>query len=451
MRLDPGRKENPMDYAASLAKKIEKRRAVVGVIGLGYVGLPLAIRFSEERFRVLGFDVDSLKVKKLNDGKTYIKHVPAEKIKRIKRSGVFEATADMSRLKEADVVIICVPTPLDKNKEPDMRFIETTADEIARHIRKGQLISLESTTYPGTTREVLLPKFERNGWKAGEDFFLLFSPEREDPGNPKFATKNTPKLVGGITPRCLALGAAIYAKVVDRVISVRSPEIAEFAKIYENTFRCVNIALVNELKVLADRMNVDIWDVIDAASSKPFGFMPFYPGPGLGGHCIPIDPFYLAWKARELNFHTRFIELAGEINTDMPEYVLSKLVEALNARRKCLKTAKILVLGLAYKKDVDDLRESPSLEIIQLLQDRGARVYYHDPFVPKIPPARKYRLHLSSSELTAALLKRMDAVLIVTDHSALDYGWVVKNSKLVVDTRNACRAVKTGRGKVVKA
>ena len=440
-----------MDPKNLLLKKIKSRRAVIGIIGLGYVGLPLAIRFGEERFRALGFDIDSKKVDMLNRGESYIKHVPSEGIRKVKDTGMFEATTDFSRLREVDAIIICVPTPLDKNKEPDMSYIERTSEEISRFMRCGQLISLESTTYPGTTREVLLPKFEQTGLKAGRDFFLVFSPEREDPGNRKFSTKNTPKLVGGITSDCLAAGKLLYAQIVDRVIPVSSPETAEFAKILENTFRSVNIALVNELKVLADKMNVDIWEVIEAAATKPFGFMPFYPGPGLGGHCIPIDPFYLAWKARELNFNTHFIELAGEINTDMPEYVISKLADGLNKNEKCLNKAKILVLGLAYKKDIDDLREAPAIEIIKLLQGKGANVFYHDPFIPRTRKGRTHDLGMDSSPLTPAFLKTMDAVVIVTDHSTYDFDWIVKHSKLVVDTRNATKNVKVGREKIVKA
>jgi UDP-N-acetyl-D-glucosamine dehydrogenase len=440
-----------MNLERSLAKKIENRTALVGVIGLGYVGLPLVIRFSEEGFRILGFDIDMNKVTMLNKGKSYIKHVPAEKILKLRKSGLFEATSNYSRLKETDAILICVPTPLNKNKEPDMSYIEITSDEIAKTLRKGQLVSLESTTYPGTTREILLPKFERQGFKVGKDFFLVFSPEREDPGNPKYYTKNTPKVVGGITSQCNAVGKLFYAQIVDRVIPVSSPEAAEFTKILENTFRSVNIALVNELKILADKMNVDIWEVIEAASSKPFGFMPFYPGPGLGGHCIPIDPFYLAWKAKELNFHTHFIELAGEINTNMPEFVISKLSDALNKRGKCLKNGKVLLLGIAYKKDIGDMRESPALEIIKLLKEKGVNVFYNDPFIPRIPKLRKYQLDLKSSALTPKLLRTMDAVVIVTDHSSYDYEWIVKQANLVVDTRNATRNVRTQRHKIVKA
>jgi UDP-N-acetyl-D-glucosamine dehydrogenase len=440
-----------MNHQKDLLGKIKDGRARIGIIGLGYVGLPLALRFHDEGFRVLGFDLDPRKIKLLASGKGYIKHIAAARISALPKSGRFEATADFRRLKEADAVIICVPTPLDANKQPDMSFIEATSNDVAGRLRPGQIVSLESTTYPGTTREILLPKFERTGLKVGRDFFLVYSPEREDPGNPKFHTQNTPKVVGGITPACRALGKALYSRIVDRAIALSSPEAAEMTKILENTFRAINIALVNELKMLADRMNVDIWEVIQAASSKPFGFMPFYPGPGLGGHCIPIDPFYLTWKAREFNFNTRFIELAGEINTRMPEYVVEKLSEALNVRSKCLKGAKILVLGIAYKKDIDDMRESPSFEIIELLKARGARIFYNDPFIPKIPKVRKHDLKLQSSPLTPGFLRRMDAVVISTDHSAYDYAGIVKHSSLVIDTRNACRKVKAGRRKIVKA
>jgi len=440
-----------MDYARVLAMKIQDHSARIGVIGLGYVGLPLVLRFTEERFHVLGFDIDPVKVEKLNRGESYIKHIPGEKIRRLRDSGLFEATADYSRLSDADAIVICVPTPLDKNHGPDMSYIEITSDEIAKTLRGGQLVSLESTTYPGTTREILLPKFERGGLKAGKDFFLIFSPEREDPGNPVYNTKNIPKIVGGLTPRCRALGAALYGRIVDRVVAVSSPEAAEFAKILENTFRSVNIALVNELKMLAARMNVDIWEVIEGASSKPFGFMPFYPGPGLGGHCIPIDPFYLSWKAKELNFNTHFIELAGEINTNMPAYVVAKLGEALNSRGKCLKNARVLVLGIAYKKDIDDTRESPALEIIEHLYEKGAKVLYNDPFIPKIPKVRKHDLDLKSTPLSARLLKSIDAAMIITDHSAYDYDWIVEKAPLVIDTRNATRNVRTRRNRIVKA
>ena len=347
-----------------LTEKIKNRSARIGVIGLGYVGLPLVIRYCEEGFHVTGFDIDSRKVEKLNAGESYIKHIAPDRIRQIKSKGLFEATTDYSQLTKMDCVIICVPTPLKKNKEPDLSYVESTSDEIAKRLRRGQLVSLESTTYPGTTREILLPKFEKKGLKVGKDFYLIFSPEREDPGNPEFNTKNIPKVVGGITSACAEAGKALYEQTIDRVIPVSSPEVAEFTKLLENIFRGVNIALVNELKILADRMGIDIWEVIEASSTKPFGFMPFYPGPGLGGHCIPIDPFYLSWKAKEYDFRTRFIELAGEINTGMPNYVVSRIIDGLNKDGKCLKNSRILILGVAYKKDTDDIRESPGVEII---------------------------------------------------------------------------------------
>ena len=357
-----------------LTEKIKNRSACIGVIGLGYVGLPLVIRFCEESFRVIGFDIDPVKVQKLNRGESYIKHIPPERLKEIINKKAFEASSDYRRLKEVDCIIICVPTPLKKNKDPDLSYVKITSDEIARHLRKGHLVSLESTTYPGTTREILLPGFEAKGLKAGKDFFLVFSPEREDPGNPKYNTRNIPKVVGGITPQCTEAGRTLYEQIIDRVITVQSTEVAEFTKLLENIFRGVNIALVNELKMLADRMGIDIWEVIEASSTKPFGFMPFYPGPGLGGHCIPIDPFYLSWKAKEYDFTTRFIELAGQINTGMPDYVVARIIDGLNTNGKCLKTSKILVLGVAYKKDTDDIRESPAVEIISMLKDKGAKV-----------------------------------------------------------------------------
>jgi len=440
-----------MEHTLALAAKIKNHSAHIGVIGLGYVGLPLVLRFTEEGFRVLGFDIDPIKVEKLNRGESYIKHIPSEKIRQLRDSGLFEASAEYSRLSDTDAIIICVPTPLNKNQGPDMSYIEVTSDEIAKTLRKGQLVSLESTTYPGTTREILLPKFEKRGLKAGRDFFLVFSPEREDPGNPLFNTNNIPKVVGGLTPSCRALGTALYGRIVDRVIAVSSPEAAEFTKILENTFRSVNIALVNELKMLADRMNVDIWEVIEGASSKPFGFMPFYPGPGLGGHCIPIDPFYLAWKAKEMNFNTHFIELAGEINTNMPAYVVTKLGDALNARGKCLKGSRILLLGIAYKKDIDDMRESPALEVIKHLREKEAKVLYNDPFIPIIPKVRKHDFGLKSTPLSAKLLKSVDAAMIIADHSAYDYGWIAEHAPLIIDTRNATRKVRKHRDRIIKA
>jgi len=435
----------------SLLQKIKSHNAHIGIIGLGYVGLPLVLRFAEENFTVTGFDIDPDKVRKLNSGQSYIRHIPESKIKALISTNKFKATTNYSLLQQMDAVLICVPTPLNDQKEPDMQYVKATAKEIKKNLKKGQLIVLESTTYPGTTREILLPILKKNSFKPGEDIFLAYSPEREDPGNPHFTTKNIPKVIGGLTPNCTQTASALYQTIIDQIIPVSSPEVAEFTKLLENIFRSVNIALVNELKVLANRMNVDIWEVIDAASTKPFGFMRFTPGPGLGGHCIPIDPYFLSWKARELDFNAHFIELAGEVNTSMPSYVISKLSDALNNQGKCLNKSKILILGIAYKKDSDDLRESPALEIIQILKSKKADVYYNDPYVPKTHKMRKYDLDMESSPLTKDLLKQMDAVLIVTDHSSYDYEWIVKNAKIVIDTRNATHNVKSNRHKIIKA
>lgn len=429
---------------------IEKKDAVVGIIGLGYVGLPIVIRFCEEGFRVIGFDVDPAKIESVNKGKSYIKHIPSEKIASFvkKPSPSFEATTDMSNLKRADAIIICVPTPLTDKREPDLTYIENTAKEIKKYLRAGQLISLESTTYPGTTDELLLPLFEENGLKAGKDFFLVFSPEREDPGRIDFTTKTIPKVVGGITKQCLKLGSALYSKIINNIVPVSSTRAAEMTKLLENIYRSVNIALVNELKMLCDRMDIDVWDVINASKTKPFGFQAFYPGPGLGGHCIPIDPFYLTWKAREYDFSTRFIELAGEINANMPYYVVQKIMEAINGQGKSLKGSKILLLGIAYKKNVDDLRESPSLELIRILKEKGAKVDYNDPFIP-VAISHRRGFTMRSTKLTDKNIKKYDCVLIATDHSSYDYKWIVENSKLVVDTRNATKGIKSK--KIVKA
>lgn len=433
-----------------LLEKIKSRTARIGIIGLGYVGLPLVIRYCEEGFHVTGFDIDQKKVERLNKGQSYINHILSGKIKELRDKRMFEATAVYSRLKDMDCIIICVPTPLKKNKEPDLSYVKNTTDVIAKYLRKGQMISLESTTYPGTTREILLQKFESKKLKVGRDFFLVFSPEREDPGNPTYHTKNIPKVVGGITPECTMAGKALYEQTIDQVIVVSSPEIAEFTKLLENIFRGVNIALVNELKILADKMGIDIWEVIEASSTKPFGFMPFYPGPGLGGHCIPIDPFYLSWKAKEYDFNTRFIELAGEINTSMPNYVVSKIIDALNKNGKCLRNSNILILGIAYKKDTDDIRESPGVEIIDILKEKGARVDYNDPFIPSFSGMRHYpNLSMKSVELSEKKLKKYDCVVIITNHSQYDYKWIVKDSKLVVDTRNATKKLKSS--KIIKA
>ncbi|MBI5598348.1 MAG: nucleotide sugar dehydrogenase [Deltaproteobacteria bacterium] len=432
-----------------LLSKIESSTAKVGIIGMGYVGLPLVLRFCEEGFRVTGFDIDPRKVKNLTQGRSYIKHIPSESIRRHRKTGLFNATADTSRLKEVDAVIICVPTPLTKTREPDMSYVAGTTAVVAKTLRPGQLVSLESTTYPGTTTELLLPAFEKTGLKAGRDFFLVFSPEREDPGRMDFSTKTIPKVVGGVTRDCLRAGSALYSRVVDRVVEVSSTQAAEMTKLLENIYRCVNIALVNELKLLSDRMGIDIWEVIDASKTKPFGFQPFYPGPGLGGHCIPIDPFYLTWKAKEFDFSTRFIELAGEINTAMPSYVVAKTIDAMNAAGKTLKGSKILVLGVAYKKDVDDMRESPAVHIIELLKGKGASVAYNDPHVPSISGLRGHGLRMDSVRLDAKAMRKYDCVVIATDHSDYDYRWIAKNSRLLVDTRGATRGIKNK--KIVRA
>jgi UDP-N-acetyl-D-glucosamine dehydrogenase len=433
-----------------LIERIKSRTAHIGIIGLGYVGLPLVIRYCEEGFRVTGFDIDKKKVEKLNRGESYIGHIPSEKIKILRDRKLFKATTDYSKLKDIDCIIICVPTPLKKNKEPDLSYVKNTSDEVAKYLRKGQLISLESTTYPGTTREILLPKFESKKLKVGRDFFLVFSPEREDPGNPEFNTKNIPKVVGGITQECTRVGKALCEQTIDRVITVSSPEVAEFTKLLENIFRSVNIALVNEMKMLADKMGIDIWEVIEASSTKPFGFMPFYPGPGLGGHCIPIDPFYLSWKAKEYDFNTRFIELAGEVNTGMPHYVISKIIDGLNRNGKCLRNSNILILGIAYKKDSDDIRESPGVEIIDMLKKREAKVDYNDPHIASFSGMRHYPdLSMKSVELSEKKLRKYDCVVIITNHSQYDYPWILKNSKLIVDTRNSTAKIKSS--KIIKA
>jgi len=438
------------DIFTGLKNLIKNKEAVIGVIGLGYVGLPISLRFCEEGFRVLGFDADPEKVRLIKEGTSYIKHIPSDLIAAHSkgRGAAFTPTTDMSRLSETNAIIICVPTPLSSKREPDLGYVEATAVDIAKTLRKGQVISLESTTYPGTTRELLLPLFEAKGLKAGRDFFLVFSPEREDPGRKDFNTRTTPKIVGGITKKCSAMGTLLYSQVVERVVPLSSTDAAEMTKLLENIYRSVNIALVNELKLLSDRMGIDIWEVIRAASTKPFGFNAFYPGPGLGGHCIPIDPFYLTWKAREFDFSTRFIELAGEINTNMPYFVVNKVMDALNGKKKSIKGARIMVLGVAYKKDVDDMRESPSIELIKILRSKGANVRYNDPFVP-LAVSRRKGFRMRSTELTAAVLAKCDCVLIATDHSAYDYKWVVKHSDIVVDTRNATAGIRSK--KIVKA
>jgi len=438
------------DAFASLQSRIHDKSASVGIIGLGYVGLPLARAFVDGGFSVLGFDVDSAKVDRLRRGESYIGHVTAEVIRAM--AGRFEATDRFERLDEPDAIIICVPTPLTETREPDLSYIINSAKAIAARLRPGQLVVLESTTYPGTTRDVVLPLLEAAGPRAGRDFFLAFSPEREDPGNPNFSAHTIPKVVGGLEPRSLELAAALYGAVMVEVVAVSTPEVAEACKILENTYRAINIALVNELKVLYDRMGIDVWEVIEAAKTKPFGFQAFYPGPGLGGHCIPIDPFYLSWVARKHGVTTRFIELAGEINTAMPAYVVSKVADALNERGKPVKGSKVAILGMAYKKDVDDPRESPGFELMDLLLHKGAAVSYNDPHIPELPAMRHYpHLRMNSRPLTPEYLRSLDCVLIATDHSAYDWPWIVEHSPLVVDTRHATRGVAAHRDRIVRA
>ncbi len=445
------RRHGPLLSEALWMESVKSRSARVGIVGMGYVGLPLMRTFCSSGFHCLGFDIDAAKVEKLNAGKSYIKHIPSAMIKQLVTEGRFKASADPKSLADCDAIVICVPTPLNKTRDPDLTYVENTAHLIADNLKRGQLIVLESTTYPGTTREVVKPILESSGLRVGHDFFLAYSPEREDPGRVDHTTETIPKVVGGFDAKSRKIAAALYGAAVRQVVSVSSCEVAEAAKILENVYRCVNIALINELKVLFDRMGIDVWEVVRAASTKPFGFQPFYPGPGLGGHCIPIDPFYLTWKARQYDMSTRFIELAGEINTSMPEYVINRVAEALNKRRKSVSGSRILVLGLAYKKDVDDIRESPSIELIEMLRERGARVDYNDPFVPKTPRQREHNLGMTSKKLTPAALKAYDCVLIATDHTSYDYEWIVRNARLVVDTRNATGKVKVGRTKIVKA
>jgi UDP-N-acetyl-D-glucosamine dehydrogenase len=440
-----------VDHRGRLLLAIEGRQARVGIIGLGYVGLPLARAFAVAGYRVLGFDTDPAKVEKLARGQSYIGHIADESIASMVAGG-FEATDRFERLGEPDAIIICVPTPLTEARDPDLGYVVASARAIAETLRPGQLVVLESTTYPGTTRDVVLPILEAGGLKVGSDVFLAFSPEREDPGNPDYSAPTIPKVVGGLDPSSLELAEALYGRVVVRVVPVSTPEVAEACKILENTYRAVNIALVNELKILFDRMGIDVWEVIEAAKTKPFGFQAFYPGPGLGGHCIPIDPFYLSWVARKHGFTTRFIELAGEINTSMPAHVVRKVADALNDRGLALKGSKILLLGMAYKKDVDDPRESPGFELMDLLLEKGAEVEYNDPHIPSLPSMRKYpHLKRESRPLSSEYLASRDCVLIVTDHSAYDWAWIVGQARLVVDTRNATRGVAIGSEKVVRA
>jgi UDP-N-acetyl-D-glucosamine dehydrogenase len=424
--------KNPV--AEALIERFKAKTATLGVVGLGYVGLPLVCRFAEAGFKTIGFDIDPTKVESLKKRQSYIGTVDAKRVAEALARG-FQPTADYALAAQADAIIICVPTPLTKTREPDLRYIVGTMDALLPHLHTGQLISLESTSYPGTTEEEIRTRTEAKGLRTGEDFFVVFSPEREDPGNQKFSTKNIPKICGGSTPACLEVGVALYSQAIDQVVPVSSTRVAEMAKLLENIHRAVNIGLVNEMKIIADKMGIDIHEVIRAAATKPFGFVPYTPGPGLGGHCIPIDPFYLTWKAREYGVNTRFIELAGEVNRAMPEWVINKIAAALNEKGKAIKGARILVLGIAYKKNVDDVRESPAAEIMELLRDRGALLGYSDPHVPSFPKMREHQFDLKSMALNAETLLKQDCVVLVTDHDAFDYEAIAKHSKLLVDTR----------------
>ncbi len=420
--------------ATARIAKAKDRSAVFGVVGLGYVGLPLVMELVRAGYRVLGFDVQQKVVDALNAGRSHIHDIPADVVAAAVKTGRFSATADLSRLKEPDAISICVPTPLSKTRDPDVSYVLAATESVKKALRPGQCIVLESTTYPGTTRELMLPALESTGLKVGEDFFLAFSPERVDPGNAKWQTRNTPKVVGGITPHCLEVALALYQPAIERLVPVSSTEAAELTKILENTFRSVNIGLANEMAIVCDKLGVDVWEVIDAAATKPFGFMKFTPGPGVGGHCIPLDPHYLAWKMRTLNYKTRFIELAGEMNAEMPEYWVAKVADRLNDAGKAVRGSTVLVLGVAYKKDIDDIRESPALDVIRLLQQRGASICYHDPHIPHL---HEDSLDLRSTALTTETLKGADCVVIVTDHSAVDYAAVAQHARIVVDTRHA--------------
>ena len=433
-----------------LLEKIQKKEAKIGVVGLGYVGLPLVIEFCKAGFSVIGLDIDEDKVEALSKGKSFIKHIPDEKIQALNEVGEFKASTNFSLTEKLDCVLICVPTPLNKNREPEMSYIISTAKQISAHMKKGQLIILESTTYPGTTQEVLLPALESgSGMKGNTDFFVAYSPEREDPNNKDFTTSSIPKVIGSDHPDGLETSLALYSLIINTTVPVSSTRVAEATKLMENIFRSVNIALVNELKVVFDKMGIDVWEVIEASSTKPFGFMPFYPGPGLGGHCIPIDPFYLTWKAREYKANTRFIELAGEVNISMPEYVIQKSFMALNQSEKSIKNSRILLLGLAYKKNVDDHRESVTFKIMDLLRQNGATVDYNDPYIPEIMPVREYKQFVGKKSVPLKNLSQYDLTIILTDHSSYDYEAIVEQSKIVVDTRNACGKIKSE--KIIKA
>jgi UDP-N-acetyl-D-glucosamine dehydrogenase len=434
-----------MNYQQILLEKLENKSAVIGIIGLGYVGLPLALEYAHKCFSTIGFDIDEKKIPILMQGKSYIEHIPVDKIKSAVDSKYFSATTDFSLLQTCDAVIICVPTPLDHHREPDLSYIENSGKIVAKYLRAGQLISLESSTYPGTTEEILLPLFERKSeefrvkreeWKVGKDFFLAFSPEREDPNNPDYSTSTIPKVVGGVTPACLEIACKLYDQVIVKTVPVSSPRAAEATKLLENIYRSINIALVNELKMVFDRMDIDVWEVIEAAKTKPFGFQAFYPGPGLGGHCIPIDPFYLTWKAREYDISTKFIELAGEINTYQPYYVVERSANVLNNHGKAVNGSKVLILGASYKKNIDDMRESPTLKLIEIFESKGAFVDYSDSYIPKLPSTRKYSYDKESVKLTEENLKKYDIVVLSTDHDNFDYKLIAENSKLIIDTRN---------------
>src|SRR5438093_3385074 len=441
-RAVPRRPPDRTPAAAALSRKIEDRSARLAVVGLGYVGLPLAVEFAQAGFHVVGVDVDPERVRRLQAGESYIRDVPTGDVRALVRSGHLRATSDFAELKRADAVNVCVPTPLSKQRDPDMSFVLAAAGQVARHLRRGMLVILESTTYPGTTEELILPLLEKTGLKVGRDFFLAFSPERVDPGNPQYSTRNIPKVVGGVTPACTAVAVQLYRQRLEHVVPVSRPEVAEMVKLLENTFRSVNIGLVNEIALMCKRLGIDVWEVIEAAATKPFGFMPFYPGPGLGGHCIPIDPFYLSWKARASGFEARFIELAGNINGQMPAHVVDLVAESLNGRGRAGRGSRVLVLGVAYKADVDDIRESPSLDIMQTLVDRGARVEYSDPFVPTLEFAGR---KLRSLPLTAANLRRFDCVVIATAHRSFPYAAVLSHAQGIVDTRNALKGSRSSK------
>lgn len=419
---------------ARLIEKLQRKNAVIGIVGLGYVGLPLMLRYCEVGYRVIGFDIDQNKVDLLNAGKSYIEHISSDSISKANDAG-FTATTDFSVVREADALILCVPTPLNKYREPDLSFVLDTTDSLVPYLREGQVVSLESTTYPGTTDEELLPRVQSGGLVVGQNIFLVFSPEREDPGNPNFTTRTIPKVCGGVTGACLDVGLALYGQVIDKVVPVSSTRAAELTKLLENIHRAVNIGLVNEMKVVADKMDIDIHEVIRAAATKPFGFVPYFPGPGLGGHCIPIDPFYLTWKAREYGVHTRFIELAGEVNSSMPDYVISKVASALNRIERAINGSRVLVLGISYKKNVDDMRESPSVMLMEKLRDLGAKVEYSDPHVPVFPKMREHKFELTSTELTPETLVNFDCVLLATDHDKFDFEMIKAHARLIVDSR----------------